>query len=54
MHMLAACEYWEEDVDGKRLCRRVRQPKSLMPHMAIIADDLLGAYIRGTQFNTCL
>jgi hypothetical protein len=53
LHLIAACEYFEEDRDAGRLRRRVRGPKSLIPHMSIIADDLLGAY-KGTHVSTFL
>lgn len=45
--LLSGNEYWEVDEESKVLQRRIRGPKSLVPHMSIIVDDLLGAYWRG-------
>jgi hypothetical protein len=47
LHLLSANEYWENDLAANMLRRRIRAPKSLMGHMHIIADDLLGAYNTG-------
>ena len=47
MHMLAPSEHWEVDNDAGVLRRRVQAPKSLMPHMHVIVDDLLQAYVHG-------
>ena len=47
LHMLSANEYWVIDESAGVLRRRIRAPKSLMPHMHVIADDLLGAYKHG-------
>ena len=44
LHLLSANEFWELDESAGVLRRRVRAPKSLMPHMAVVVDDLLGAY----------
>lgn len=44
MHLLSANEYWEVDKAAGVLRRRIRAPKSLMPHMTVIVDDLLRNY----------
>jgi hypothetical protein len=49
LHMVAASEYWELDADAGVLRRRVRSPKSLMPHMSILVDDYRAAYIEGVH-----
>lgn len=45
--LLSANEYWEHDAASNTLRRRVRGPKTLVPHMSVIVDDLLRAYHRG-------
>jgi len=47
LHMISANAHWEEDKGANVLRRKVRGPKSLQPHMMVLADDLLGAYNRG-------
>lgn len=47
LHMLSANEFWEHDKAAGVLRRRVRAPKSLMPHFHVIVDDLLRAYHKG-------
>lgn len=47
LHMLTACEFWELDPDANVLRRKIRQPKSMMPHLSIIVDDILGVYKHG-------
>jgi hypothetical protein len=49
--ILSGNEFWEVDPDINQLRRRVRGPKSLMPHMSVLADDLLGAYTEGKLSN---
>jgi hypothetical protein len=44
MPILSANEYWELDESANVLRRRIRGPKSLSPHLTIIADDMQGAY----------
>jgi hypothetical protein len=48
LSLLSANEFWEVDTDAHVLRRTVRGPKSLMPHLHIIVDDLLRAYTKGT------
>ena len=49
LHLLAPSEFWEVDPEANVLRRRIRAPKSLNPHLQIIADDLLGVYSHGTK-----
>ena len=42
--ILSGNEYWELDEATNEIKRRVRSPKSLMPHLLVLIDDLLGAY----------
>ena len=49
LHLLAASEYWTVDKPAGVLRRTVRAPKSLMPHLHVIVDDLLPAYNTGTM-----
>jgi hypothetical protein len=49
MHLVSASEYWELDPVSNSIRRAIHQPKSLAPHMTIIADDLLGGYTRGYE-----
>ena len=49
LHLLAPSEFWEVDQEANVLRRRIRAPKSLNPHLQIIADDLLGVYSHGTK-----
>lgn len=49
LHMISANEYWAFDADAGLLRRRVRGPKSLSPHMHILADDYLHAYQKGPR-----
>lgn len=51
LHMLAANEYWDLDTDVNVLRRKVRNPKSLMPHLSVIVDDLLHAYTHGIHIR---
>lgn len=51
LHILAPSEYWEVDKDAGVLRRRVRAPKSLMPHLSVLVDDLLHAYHQGLHCN---
>ena len=51
--ILAGNEFWEVDEAVNQLRRRVRGPKSLMPHLNILSDDLLGAYTRGILTSLC-
>jgi hypothetical protein len=44
---ISANEYWEVQQNGGVLRRRVRGPKSLMPHLHVIVDDLLRCYNKG-------
>ena len=44
MPILSANEHWELDEDANVLRRHIRGPKSLLPHLTIIADDMVGAY----------
>jgi hypothetical protein len=53
LHLLSANEYWELDADANVLRRRIRAPRSLMPHMHVICDDLLGAYTKGLTDVLC-
>ena len=50
--LLAANEYWALDKDANVLRRIIRGPKSLLPHMSIIVDDLLHAYHKGNILFT--
>ena len=45
--LLSANEYYEIDSESGALRRRIRGPKSLHPHLTVLADDLLGAYTEG-------
>ena len=45
--IIAATEYFSLDPVTNELARWVRQPKSLYPHMLIIADDLYHGYHKG-------
>ena len=45
--MLSGNEYYEVDDRSTTLKRRVRGPKSLLPHMSILCDELLQAYREG-------
>ena len=49
MHLalLSPNEFYEIDAESGILRRRVRGPKSLRPHLVVLADDLLGAYTKG-------
>lgn len=47
LHLLSANEFWQLDREAGVLRRRVRAPKSLVPHMTLVVDDLLGAYRKG-------
>ena len=49
MHLalLSPNEFYEIDAESGVLRRRVRGPKSLRPHLVVLADDLLGAYTKG-------
>jgi hypothetical protein len=42
--LMCAQEFWELDVALGRVVRKIRAPQSLLPHLKIIVDDLLGAY----------
>ena len=42
--LLSASEYNEIDECGTKVIRRVRNPKSLAPHLMIISNDLYRAY----------
>ena len=53
LHLLSANEYWEMDSDANVLRRRIHAPRSLMPHMHVICDDLLGAYLKGMSDFMC-
>lgn len=45
--MLSGNEYYELDPVSNTLRRCIRGPKTLMPHLSIIVDDLLHAYHKG-------
>ena len=45
--MIAANEYYVMDEESGSLRRRVRNPKSLIPHLTVLVDDLLEAYNDG-------
>ena len=47
--MMSANEYWELDEEAGILRRRIRAPKSLKPHLAVVVDDLLKAYTKGVK-----
>jgi hypothetical protein len=47
LSLLSGSEYWELDTAANVLRRRVRGPKSMMPHMSLVVDDLLRAYYKG-------
>jgi hypothetical protein len=47
LHLLSANEFWEVDADAGVLRRRVRAPKTLLPHLHVIVDDLILAYKKG-------
>ena len=49
LHMLSPSEYLELDEDAAVVRRRVRAPKSLMPHMHILVDDYLRVYYKGVR-----
>lgn len=49
LFLLAPNEYWELDRNANTLRRRVRQPKSLMPHLHLVVDDLMRAYHKGVR-----
>ena len=46
--LLSANEYWDVDPDTGKLTRQIRGPKQLNAHLAVLVDDLLGAYREGT------
>ena len=48
LHLLAASEHWAIDREANCLRRVIRDHKSLVPHLNVIVDDLLGAYKNGT------
>lgn len=47
--LISANEYHELDEAAGILRRRIHAPKSLKPHLSIIADDLLAAYTKGIK-----
>jgi hypothetical protein len=47
LSLLSANEFWEVDADAGILRRKVRGPKSLRPHLTVIVDDLVRAYVKG-------
>jgi hypothetical protein len=49
LSLLSGSEYWELDPNANVLRRRVRSPISMMPHMSVVVDDLLGAYYKGVK-----
>jgi hypothetical protein len=52
LHLIAANEHWELDEGANLLRRRIRAPTSMMPHLHVVTDDLLGAYKRGVYLST--
>ena len=55
LHLLSCNEYWELDTESQMLRRKIRNPKSLQPHMSIIVDDLLHAYWKGAEaLHACI
>jgi len=47
LHLFSANEYWELDETANCLRRKVRGPKTLKPHLMVIADDMRRAYYEG-------
>lgn len=51
LSLLSANDRWEHDPATNALRRASVAPKSLMPHLTVLVDDLLNAYVRGV---TCV
>lgn len=45
--MLSGNEYYEADCHSQKIKRRVRGPKSLVPHLVVLVDELVQAYREG-------
>jgi hypothetical protein len=50
--LICAEEFYEYNNDTRRIVRQSRAPKSLVPHLTVIVDDLLAAYHDGPHSHT--
>jgi hypothetical protein len=50
--LICAEEFYEYDEGTRRIVRRSRAPKSLVPHLTVIVDDFLAAYHDGPHSHS--